>query len=72
MIGNLTGDVPTDAPPPLGKQIAMQIQYMTLEPISPYKMYRFLGIEQGTSKNQKIQYGKLHRKNTLISFLNTL
>ena len=23
--GNPTGDVPTDAPPPLGKQIAMQI-----------------------------------------------
>ena len=30
-----------------------------IKPISPYKTYRFLGTEQGTSKNQKSQQGKL-------------
>jgi hypothetical protein len=30
-----------------------------LKPISPYKMYRSLGTEQGTSKNQKQQHEKL-------------
>ncbi|OEU09351.1 hypothetical protein FRACYDRAFT_248200 [Fragilariopsis cylindrus CCMP1102] len=32
---------------------------VTIKPISPYKTYRFLGTEQGTSKNQKAQQGKL-------------
>jgi hypothetical protein len=30
-----------------------------IKPISPYTTYRFLGTEQGTSKNQKSQQGKL-------------
>jgi hypothetical protein len=30
-----------------------------IKPISPYKTYRSLGTEQGTSKNQKAQHGKL-------------
>jgi hypothetical protein len=45
---------------------------MTLEPISPYKMYRLLGIEQGTSKNQKIQYGKLQEKHFNFVFEHAL
>ncbi|OEU23095.1 hypothetical protein FRACYDRAFT_233261 [Fragilariopsis cylindrus CCMP1102] len=32
-----------------------------ITPISPYTTYRFLGTEQGTSKNQKSQQGKLVR-----------
>ncbi|OEU17034.1 hypothetical protein FRACYDRAFT_239635 [Fragilariopsis cylindrus CCMP1102] len=34
---------------------------VTITPISPYKTYRFLGTEQGTSKNQKEQHGKLKK-----------
>ena len=30
-----------------------------IRPIAPYKMYCSLGTEQGTSKNQKAQHGKL-------------
>ena len=32
---------------------------VTIKPISPYKTYRSLGTEQGTSKNQKEQHTKL-------------
>jgi hypothetical protein len=32
---------------------------VVIKPISPYKTYQFLGTEQGTSKNQKIQHEKL-------------
>jgi hypothetical protein len=33
-----------------------------IRPISPYKMYRSLGTEQGTSKNQTQQHEKLRKK----------
>jgi hypothetical protein len=33
-----------------------------IRPISPYKTYRSLGTEQGTSKNQKQQHEKVQKK----------
>jgi hypothetical protein len=32
---------------------------VVIKPISPYETYRFLGTEQGISKNQKVQHEKL-------------
>ena len=39
-----------------------------IKPISPYTTYRFLGTEQGTSKNQKSQQGKLVKTSAMLSY----
>jgi hypothetical protein len=54
---------PVIAPADLNLTITLQDRLhnkeVILEPISPYKTYRSLGTEQGTSKNQKQQHVKL-------------